>query len=215
MDFADHLARSLQDILSSFEGVNLNFNFGGSAVAAAAYILMALGLSTIARNRGIRHHWLAWIPVANLWLLGCISDQYRYVTQGQERNRRKRLLTLGIVELAIVPVTLTLLLGWIIGMFVVEDLGSGEPGVLLMLILIGLLLVVLVLAVALAVVAILLQVQRCYAFYDLFSSCTPRRKTLFSVLSIVASCLGNDLVAAILIFICRNKEEGLPPRISE
>jgi len=211
----EDLGRAIQELLKEFEGVQFDFNFGSGAFVVAAYIFMSLGLFTIAQNRRIPNPWLAWIPVANLWLLGCISDQYRYVTKAEQRNRRKRMLTLGIIEAAIVPVMAVLLFGWIFGMFVTVDVAGVEPSVPVILMLIVLLLLVMALIVALIVVSIMLQVQRCYAFYDLFSSCVPQRKTLYSTLSIIASCIGIDLVAAILIFTCRNKEEGMPPRITE
>ena len=215
MEFMEGLGRAVQELVEELEGFSFDFDFGSGAVAVAAYIFLALGLYTIAKNRRIRNPWLAWIPVANLWLLGCISDQFHFVTKGEERGRRKRMLTLGIIEAAVAPMMVVLLLGWLLGMFAVVESGSGEPGVLVVLMLICLLLVVMALLVALIVVSIMLQVQRCYAFYDLFSSCVPQRKTLYSTLSIVASCLGIDLVAAIFIFLCRNKEEGMPPRIQE
>ena len=41
------------------------------------YVLQSLGLYTIAERRGIRNPWLAWVPVANMWVLGSISDQYQ------------------------------------------------------------------------------------------------------------------------------------------
>lgn len=213
MDLMEKLGRVVQKLMDEVNGFTLNFDFGGGAVAVAAYIFMALGLYAIAKNRRIRNPWLAWIPVANLWLLGCISDQYHFVTKGQERSRRKRMLTLGIIEAAIVPVMVVLLLGWILGTVALIEAGEAAGGILAVVLLLCLFGVLLALMIALAVVAILLQIQRCYAFYDLFSSCVPQRKTLYSTLSIVASCLGIDLVAAIFIFICRDKEEGMPPRI--
>lgn len=38
-------------------------------IAIIGYILMALGLYTMAKNRGIENPWLAWIPIANLYIL--------------------------------------------------------------------------------------------------------------------------------------------------
>ena len=58
------------------------------------YIFQGLTLSTVARRRGINNPWLAWVPVGNVWMLGCISDQYRYVAKGQVKNRRKTMLVL-------------------------------------------------------------------------------------------------------------------------
>lgn len=215
MDFMEGLERMVQELARELEGFSFNFDFGSGAAAVAAYIFMALGLYAIAKNRRINNPWLAWVPVANLWILGCISDQYHYVTKGEERSRRKRMLTLGIIEAAIAPLMVLLLFGWLFGLIAAAAVGEAEAGVLAVMLLIWLLLVVMALLVALVVVAIMLQVQRCYAFYDLFCSCVPQRKKLYSALSIVASCLGVDLVAAIFIFLCRDKEEGMPPRIQE
>ena len=36
------------------------------------YVLMALGLSKLASNKGIENPWLAWIPVANLYIVARI-----------------------------------------------------------------------------------------------------------------------------------------------
>ena len=70
-------------------------------LAIVMYILQSLGIYTIAQRRGIKHPWMAWLPVTNLWILGSISDQYRYVALGQVRNRRKVLLGLCIAMLAL------------------------------------------------------------------------------------------------------------------
>jgi len=65
------------------------------------YILQSLGIYTIAQRRGIRNPWMAWLPVTNMWILGSIADQYRYVACGQIRNRRKVLLGMSIAMLAL------------------------------------------------------------------------------------------------------------------
>ena len=54
----------------------------------------------VAQRRGIEKPWLAWVPVGNAWLMGCISDQYRYVKLGQVKNKRKLLMWLEIGVLA-------------------------------------------------------------------------------------------------------------------
>ena len=216
MDLIKHIVDAVQNLLKNFDGVNINFNFGSGAIGVAAYLFMALGLYTIARNRGLRNPWLAWIPVANLWLLGCISDQYRYVTLGEYRNRRKKLLTLSIVEVALIPVAVVLILVWVFGLAALGITGgnlSEEARGVSVIVLILLFMVMLLPFIALAVIAVILQIQKCCAYWDLFGSCVPQKRKLFSALSIVASCIGIDLVAAILIFACRNKEEGMPPRM--
>ena len=211
----EQLLQQLGQFFERFDHMNINFDFGTGAAGVAAYIFMALGLYAIARNRQIKNPWLAWVPVGNLWLLGSIADQYRYCTTGEDPRRRKRMLTLGIVEAALVPVVVTVLicgavLAFVVGNVTYQSAGAGAMAVVAVLVLL-----LAVVAIALAVVGIMLQVQRCYAYYELFSSCVPQRKKLYSALSIVASCLGTDLVAAIFIFLCRDKEEGMPPRAAD
>ncbi len=46
-----------------------------SAVGFALYVLYALGLYKMGKNLGINGSWLAFIPVANLYVMGKIVDQ--------------------------------------------------------------------------------------------------------------------------------------------
>ena len=68
----------------------------------AAYILTALAIYTISRRRGLSKPWLAWIPVVNCWLLGSLSDQYRYVVKGENKSKRKWLIILHILKAVLV-----------------------------------------------------------------------------------------------------------------
>ena len=52
--------------------------------AVLSYIFRSVGLYTMAGRRGIRNPWLAWVPVADQWLLGCLSDQYQTLVRGSE-----------------------------------------------------------------------------------------------------------------------------------
>ena len=46
----------------------------GFIFAVVAYVFSALGLMTLANNKGIENAWLAWIPIANLYILGKIVE---------------------------------------------------------------------------------------------------------------------------------------------
>ena len=70
-------------------------------LSVAIYVFTALALHTMAKRRGIACPWLAWIPVANLWLIGSLSDQYRYLTRGQMKHRRMILPVLEIVTVVL------------------------------------------------------------------------------------------------------------------
>lgn len=177
------------------------------AVAVALYIFQALGLYTIAVRRGIRNPWLAWLPVTDMWLLGSISDQYRYVFHGQIRNRRKVLLGLciavGVMTLVLyisyiavvtklilqIPVMITMAPQKVMGSLAASALGAVGVGVVMW---------------VLAVVAAVFQYV---CIFDLYASCTPNNKVLFLVLSILF-----PVVMPILLFVCRNKDQGMPPR---
>jgi hypothetical protein len=46
-------------------------------IAAALYVLKSIGLTKMAANRGIDNPWLAWIPVADLYIIGTLVGQIR------------------------------------------------------------------------------------------------------------------------------------------
>lgn len=76
----------------------------GVVLGLGLCVFRFLGLYTIAKRRGITNAWLAWLPIGNQWIAGCISDQYRYVAKNQVTNHRTIMLVLAIV---------TAVLGWI------------------------------------------------------------------------------------------------------
>lgn len=176
------------------------------AVCVGTYVLQSLGMYTIAKRRGIKKPWLAWLPVGSAWILGCISDQYRYVTKGQVKNKRKALLTLSVL-LVVFCILIYVLFGAVLvqvlvyddAMFAVDH--NAEMG------LIGSLIAMVGASLAMSGLAIALSVIQYMALYDLFCSCEPKNGTLYLVLSIFVS-----ITLPIFLFICRKKDEGLPPR---
>ncbi len=167
----------------------------------AAYVLQSLGMYTIAQRRGIKHEWLAWLPFGNLWILGSIADQYQYVSMGQVTNGRKVMLSLeiakGVLGLAFVGVYIKMMLdAFAINFSDPQLLNWGAY--LIPFVLIGLVGWVL---------NVILIVFRYINLYHLFASCRPRAKVAFILLSIL---LG--FTEPFLVFACRNKDLGMPPR---
>ena len=156
--------------------------------SVVSYVLQSRGMQVIARRRGIRKPWLAWIPVANMWTLGSISDQYQYVAKGKIRNRRKVLLGLMIGCAAIFSVLEVLA--------ILFDGESAAAAVLLILGVLG--------AMGLAIVY---MVFLYIALYDLYVSCDPGNAVLYLVLSIVL-----NVTMPFFVFACRNKDGGMPRR---
>ena len=169
-------------------------------IAAVSYVLRAVSIYTIANRRGIKNPWLAWVPVVNCWTLGCISDQYRYVAKGQVKNKRKSLLILYIVLLALevgmMVCNITTMIQF--GGAVREDMMvlAGTLGV-----------ITTVLSLAVAGVSIAYTVINYMALYDLYCSCEPGNGVLYLLLSIFVSWL-----TPVFLMIVRKKDGGMPPR---
>ena len=173
-------------------------------ISIAVYVFTALGLYTLAQRRGLRHPWLAWIPVANVWILGSLSDQYRYVVRGQVRSKRKALLTLNIIS-AVMGVVMTVVIMAAVIRCVFSFRGASETEIVNALM--GSIMGVLALCVPWAGVAIASAVLSYMALYDIYTSCDPANNTVYLVLSILFG-----FTQAIFLFLCRNRDDGMPPR---
>ena len=173
-------------------------------IAVALYAMRAMSLYSIAERRGIRKPWLAWLPVGDMWILGCISDQYRYVTKGQVKNKRKILLVLSLLVFAALVAVLVLVVSLVTTMTGIpeEIQDSVLMGQMLGTVL-GLLLLYLVLW-GVAVAVIVLQFM---ALYDLYASCDPENKVLYLLLNIFFV-----VTMPIFLLVCRKKDLGMPPR---
>jgi len=180
-------------------------NLFGSVINIALYVLSALGMYTIARRRGIHNPWLAWIPVANCWITGSISDQYRYVVKGQYKSKRKALLAMSIVQ-AVLVVAAVVLAGMMVFRVVngiMFNISENQMMENLMIPAVGMAL----LCLPLMGVGIALCVVRYMAMYDLYTSCSPQNNVMFLVLSIVF-----HVTEPFFVFFNRHKDAGMPPR---
>lgn len=166
-------------------------------IVLAIYVFEAISLHTMASRRGIRHAWLAWVPIGSNWVFGSLSDQYRYLVKGKICHKRVILPALSGGILLVVPVifriaTVNVALGALFDSYF--STASTLLGVFF-------------LALAVMAVSIVLQVFTYIAFYDVYRSCDPDNAVLFLVLTIVV-----PLCCPILLFCCRKKELGMPPR---
>ena len=172
------------------------------AVSVGTYVFQSLSLYTISKRRGIRHPGLAWVPVGNTWILGCISDQFQYVVKGKTRNKRKALLVLNILMYIALIVVFVL---YFVVLFSMFDFNSyyGDEVSMNFGALFGMLFALLVMAG----VSIAVTVIQYIALYDLYTSCNPKNNVVFLVLGIVFSFL-----TPFFIFANRNRDGGMPPR---
>lgn len=172
------------------------------AYSIMVYIFHSLGLYTIANRRGIHHPWLAWIPIGDVWILGSIADQYRYVAKGQVKSRRKTLVGLLIAMF----VMLFIMMGGIIAL-AITGIGSEFNEAFSDSSMIAPLVIFMVSYVAIMVIAVVTTVYQFISYYDLFYSCNPNNAVAFLVLSIFFNFL-----LPFFVFACRKKDLGMPPR---
>ena len=174
----------------------------------AAYVLSSMALYTMAERRGIQKSWISWVPVFNVWIIGSLSDQYRYVVKGEYKSKRKIMLLISLLNLLI---GLTMMA---VCIFVAVDVvGSAIYGVSNMSLArmaMGPVFGVLGLALPMAGLSVALAVIRYIALYDIYRSADPSNAILFLVLSVLFR-----VTEPFFLFFIRNRDEGMPPRREE
>ena len=175
-----------------------------SLVALASYVFSALAIYTIAQRREIQKAWLAWVPVANVWILGSISDQYRYVSRGEVRNKRKALLAVQIAQFAFTCAAVIKLI-----VSVVLAISGMAQSVNEMAIIRPILssLVFFIPVLILGIVGLVLDIL---VLYDVYASCDPANNVLYLVLSLIPAI--SQITRPLFLFLCRNQDGGMPPR---
>ena len=176
-------------------GILLVVWFLAMGFSLVLYVLNAVGMYRIAKRRGIHHAWLAWVPIGCNWLLGSISDHYQYVVKQKVTSRRKILLILSLVTVAVS----FLMTGGVVAIAMAS--GSAADNLAFSL------------SIALVVIAYLAMMGLavaitvfCYiAYYDLFRSCRPNNAVLFLVLSVIF-----NVALAFFVFFSGNSDEGMP-----
>ena len=194
----DYLESGLWLVLRSLFGMPM-------LVSIATYVLTALALYTIAKRRGLKNAWLAWIPVADCWLLGSLSDQYQYVVNGQHKSRRKILLLFRIL----ITIMWISLMGLLANLFF-HTFGSilwGSMNDDQIFQILHQATNLLVLCLPLVGASIAYAVFRYMALYDIYKSLDPANCVLFLVLSILFG-----VTEPFFLFFSRNKDDGMPPR---
>ncbi|MDY3224585.1 MAG: hypothetical protein SOW84_01745 [Candidatus Faecousia sp.] len=194
----NHLGSALLALVQTLLGMPM-------LLGIAAYVLTALALYTVAKRRGLKKPWLAWIPVVSCYLLGSLSDQYRYVVHGENKSKRKILLVLNILTTVMCIAIFAVLIAMVVQMVGGAIYGLRERELLDQVL--GLAFGMLGLCLPLLGVAIAYAVFRYMALYDLYKSMDPSNSVLFLVLSILFG-----ITEPFFLFFSRNKDDGMPPR---
>lgn len=208
MTYYHELEPYIEEFMEYGAGIGLLANSFSSLLSIAVYVLTSLALYTLAGRRGIKHPWLSWVPIANFWIIGSLSDQYRYVVKGEIKNKRKILLVLHIISW-LISVTMIVVFGVLIFRAMGPAMSGLHEDVILEMI-IGPVFVMLGLVVPMIGVGIASKIIRYMAMYDIYTSCTPQNNVVFLVLSILF-----PVTEPFFLFFTRNKDDGMPPRKQE
>ncbi len=168
------------------------------ALGIVTYVFHSVGLYSIAKRRGIHHPWLAWIPVGSSWILGSVSDQYHYVTEGKVCNRRKLLLALSIASQVLVIVMMISYGSMMVN--ILNEAYYGTMATVQVPALLGS-------SLGISALAIVICIFQYMAYYDLFKSCSPNSAMVFLLVGIFIA-----VTLPFFVFACRKKDEGMPPR---
>ena len=157
-------------------------------IGLVLWILRSRSLHKIASRRGIRHAWLAWIPVGTEWVLGSAADQYQHLVRGGVTSRRKIILVLALVSFAMYIAAMAIGLLTIFAVIPEQVILTGGA-------LLGLL------GWAAAVAAV---VFHHICSYSLYRSCDPQTAVVFLVLGIIF-----PVCEPFFYLSCRNKDLGM------
>ena len=207
MTFYHEFEPYLEEFLEYGLGVGLFSNGFSSLWGIASYVLTSLALYTLAQRRGIKKAWLSWVPVLNCWIIGSLSDQYRYVVKGEVRNKRKSLLVLNILNIVLTTLLVVVIIVMVVNAVrsAVGPYDAGQLGTLF-----GSLAGILVVCLPMAGISVAITVIRFMALYDIYTSCQSQNNVLYLVLSIIFR-----VTEPFFLFVCRDNDEGMPPRRPE
>ena len=180
----EEILTTVMAILMGVVGVVLLFAF-------VFWIISALSLQAIARRRGIRNAWLAWVPVGNEWILGSIADQYQHLIQGKITARRKLLVWLNVGYAMLIIAN-----GLVQGL--TEAAAHTEEQLMLWS------LASMLISVARLAVSITALVFCHMSNYDLYRSCNPKNAVTFLVLGIIF-----PITQPFFYLSCRKKDLGM------
>lgn len=165
-------------------------------ILIASYVMCSIGYQTIAQRRGIKCPWLAWIPIANYWVVGSIADEYNQ-RNGKESKTGRKLLILSIVAEVVSMIYFVFYFTFMLQVESVGGTGAIEPSFLIIVV------IFVIISFAYIGLSIPLLVIYTIALYKIFKSTVPDKAVKYLLLSIFI-----PLAQGFCLLKCRN--EGYP-----
>lgn len=139
-------------------------------------------MGTIAKNCGIRHTWLTWIPCVNIWVQGSISDHWRATAKNQKKSGRKVMLVLRILQLCLWAGFSWFVAGGIQDAIDILDKGATQS-IAKYMVVYAIMDGFWCLFPAL-ILGLVNHVRKQMALYDIYAAFAPERRVLYLVLSV-------------------------------
>ena len=162
----------------------------GFVAGLTPYILRSLGLYSLAKNRGIDAPWLAWIPVGNAYIMGCLCKASPYI----KKKFPKMHIIYPVVSGAYLLLAIIMSVGFIIAYmpFFKSNL-TGFSGIDFGNIYVIIYYIVIYLA------ALLIAALGVFVAYHIYKVYDPANAVLYTVLSAIG-------LSFIFLFVIRNKQ---------
>ena len=163
------------------------------------YILFSCGLHKLSNLRRLRKGWLAWLPFGRLWVLGNLSDDYRFAATRGVFTRRRLLPALALMQMLLLGAfvfcsafTFAYFYKWfaVDYQFAMQMTACAKVAI-----------------AAFAVFGLMLLIHKCIALHDIYISCEPDRVAAYLVVSMLL-----PFTMPFLVFSCRKKEYGMPTK---
>ncbi len=177
-------------------------------ISITMYLFEAFGLYRMGQRLGFKNPWLAFVPVANVYALGKVAEQYVKNDGKPSAKFSKILLTLNIIILAIAVLFVVLAVVSAV-MFTTATTANIVEGSVDESMMGGIAIIIPLLLGYLALIGIAIAQSVVYyiALWRIFAIYDNNNATVFLVLSIFISFL-----YPIFLFVLRNKEPKLTPQ---
>ncbi len=185
-DFAptpEFFSTGVQDVLSAIIMILLSMFFA-LVVFSAQYIFQSIGLYNIAKNRGMKNPFIAFIPFANIYYFGKIADDID-ATMSKKSNYAVKLLSFYIVK----SVLSVFAVPFVVAAFLLETYIFLAAATLITLLT--------------SVFSVCYMIFMYIALYRIYKEYSPDNAVLFEILSVIC-----HVTVCIFIFVIRHNKSG-------
>lgn len=160
----------------------------------ANYVLTSLSLYTIAKRRLIRNPWLAWLPIASVWTIGSIADDYD-ARMNINRKWRVVLLTLTLVFFAVFMIMYIAMFVMVFSFVMEHQIVEPLPEEV-----VAFVIPISLFATVISVVGMALSICTYICMFKIFESTVPHKALKYFLLSMFI-----PFASAICLFLSRNQ----------